>query len=308
MPLNKAQSVFDSTTVANGDSVAAYLFASARLTSQSINSLESLNTFAAIADGAGTALTSTLTGGKQALDVNIASPISVATDLDGFYNVGTNPTPDTVGSIFCTRAATPALTDQIQRVTAGAASSDGVVAANVHALDTNGFLMGFNGTTWDRLKSTSGALNVAPSGNVADDGVDSGNPVKVGSRALSGLLAAISTTGDRADLISDMYRRVFTNDAPNVANKLTTTTIGVAAAKVVTTPLGGRTRILLQANGNKPIYIGADNTVTADVGTATSGFIIPAHGGTLELPSGQGLDWYAISDTAAQKLTVIELG
>jgi hypothetical protein len=81
-------------------------------------------------------------------------------NLDGFYVALSNPTPDTVGAIFFQRAATPAITDQTFRVTGGAASSDAVVAANVHGLDVNSFLMGYNGTTWDRLNSLAGQLEI----------------------------------------------------------------------------------------------------------------------------------------------------
>src|SRR6266508_1794893 len=46
-------------------------------------------------------------------------------------------------------------------------------------------------------------------GNVADDAVDSGNPVKVGARAVdpAAIPAAVSAA-DRADLISDLSRRL----------------------------------------------------------------------------------------------------
>lgn len=114
-------------------------------------------------DGAGVAITSTLVSGKQGLDVNIISDISVS--IDGFYDVSTNPTPDTVGNILNTRAASPDETGQVERVTAAAASSDAVVAANVHGQDVNAFGMVYNGTTWDRLKGTSGAVNIADGGN-----------------------------------------------------------------------------------------------------------------------------------------------
>ena len=134
--------------------------------------------------------------------------MAVDVDLDGVYNGVSNLTPDSAGLIGHTRAASPAISDQIERMTVGAASGDGIVAANVHGLDVNSFGMIFNGTTWDRMKGTNGVLDVAPLGNVADDAVDSGNPVKIGSRALSGALAAVSATGDRADLISDLYRRI----------------------------------------------------------------------------------------------------
>lgn len=127
-------------------------------------------------DGSGNLLTSTLVSGKQALDVNIASPIPLSVDLNGIYNVGTNPTPDNSGMILFTRAASIGLAQQIELPSAAAPTSDAVVAANVKAQDVNGFLMGYNGTSWDRLKSTSGKLQVsdAPSSAILSTSVTVG--------------------------------------------------------------------------------------------------------------------------------------
>lgn len=227
MSLTKAQLVFDSTTPANGDAVASYLFASNRLTSAAVAGNESLRTIAALQDGAGTALTSTLTGGKQALDINIA----------GF--------------------------------------------------------------------SASSGFDVQ--GNVADGSSDTGtNPVKIGSRLFSGALGA-GSAGNRADTLADLYRRMYVTSAPQVGNKLTSTTVGTAAVKIVATPMAGVQTVRLMNNGSQPIYIGVDNTVTAD-NTATGGLLLPAHGGFMELGSGDAIVWWAISGTAGQRLLVVEVG
>lgn len=126
-------------------------------------------------DGSGNLLTSTLVSGKQALDVNIASPIPLSVDLNGIYNVGTNPTPDNSGIILFSRGAA-GLADQIELPTAAAPSSDAVVSADVKAQDVNSFLMGYNGTSWDRLKSSSGKLLVsdAPSSAILSTSVTVG--------------------------------------------------------------------------------------------------------------------------------------
>lgn len=121
-------------------------------------------------DGTGNAITST--GG--ALDINIASSdIQIDVDLNGVYDVGINPDPDNVGMIAHSRAAAPDDTDQVFRSTGGAASADDVVAANVHGLDVNAFGMVFDGTTWDRLRGTAGAVNINDGGNsITVDAVD----------------------------------------------------------------------------------------------------------------------------------------
>lgn len=240
----KDKLIYDPATPANGDSVAAFLRTAA---------------------GALTA-----TGAAGALDVNITNAIMV--DLDGVYDAGTNPTPDTVGAIVHTRAATPDETNQTFRTTGGTANADDVVAANVHGLDVNSFLMGYDGTTWDRLTTTAGALNVNATGtltvvgNVADDAADSGNPVKTGTRTVDGALPAISASGDRADMISDMYRRLFINDAPNAAGSNAAVSVDDTAGGTVifATPLEGRMRVMVQNLDNQAIFLGFGAVTTAN--------------------------------------------
>lgn len=99
----------------------------------------------------GDRLSSTNIGGKEGLDVNIINPLTV--NIDGVYDGVNNTDPDNVGAIFHVRAATPADADQTKRTTGAAASSDSIVAANFHGQDVNSALLGFNGTTWDRLRT-----------------------------------------------------------------------------------------------------------------------------------------------------------
>jgi len=78
----------------------------------------------------------------------------------GVYNGTTNTIPSNTGLIGHARAATPGDSDQTIRLTAGNPSADNVAPANVFALDTNGYLHGFDGTNWDRITATAGSLNV----------------------------------------------------------------------------------------------------------------------------------------------------
>lgn len=274
--LSKEKLIYDSTTPADGDSVAAFL-----------------------RTGSG-ALTST--GAAGALDVNITNALAVAVDLDGDYDGVTNLTPDSVGAIVHDRAAAPAVADQNKRTTGAAASSDAVVAANAHGLDANAFGMIFNGTTWDRMRGTSGALNVVFSEPVADDAADAGNPLKVGTRAVSGALAAVSATGDRANMISDLYRRLFVNTTPNIAGSnaavsVDTTAGGVALAAAV---LAGRRFIRVQNLGNKAIFWGF-GTVTSAVGSRI------AAGGTELIEAGPDIAVKAIAESGTQDVRVLQL-
>jgi hypothetical protein len=162
----KNRLIFDTTdanTIADSDSVGAYVRSSdgTLIDHATINSVERLAVDSTLKDGSGNALTST----AGALDVNLASPLAVDVDMDGVYDVGTNPTPDSAGMIAHVRAATPDETDQTFRSTGGTASADDVVAANVHGLDVNSFGMVFDGTAWDRLRGTAGAVHINDGGN-----------------------------------------------------------------------------------------------------------------------------------------------
>lgn len=100
-----------------------------------------------------------ITATSGSLNVNVTNSLTV--DLNGVYDVGTNPTPDTVGSIFHVRAATPGAADQTFRSTGATPAADNVSPANVHAIDTNSFGMVFDGTNWDRLLGFGGKAGVA---------------------------------------------------------------------------------------------------------------------------------------------------
>lgn len=255
-----------------------------------------LDVYSATADGYGNPITST--GG--ALDVNLKSPLTVEVDLDGIYNAGSNPTPDNVGLIGSTRNAA-GLANQTLQFTGAGVGSDDVATANIVAQDVNSFGMIWDsvGGSWDRApgNSTDGlfvkvtnAISVA--GDVADDDVDSGNPIKVGSRSEWGVLPAISADLDRADLISDKFRRVYVNNGANIAVKATAATVTDTASVVVATNLDGRRQLNLQNLGNKAIYVG-DSAVSI-----ASGLRVAA-GATLTIELGADVSLYAITETGA---------
>ncbi len=78
-------------------------------------------------------------------------------------------------------------------------------------------------------------------------------------------------------------------------------TVGTTAVEIAATPLTDRTRILVQNNGSKAIYIGEDNTVTT-----STGICLPK-GASMELPYGETANIFAISGTAGQNVRVLEL-
>lgn len=282
MSLNLDRLIFDPSDAANSPNVGAYITAD---------------------DG-------TLighTGG--ALDVNITNSLSIS--LDGVYSGG-NTDPDNVGLISHARAASPADTDQTIRVTAGAVSADDVVAANVFALDTAGYMFGFDGSAWDRITATGGAMDInfatqdaditvdIATNLVADDAADAGGSLKAGSVALDGALSAISASGDRADLTSDMYRRVYINDAPNVSADINAVSVATTEVSLSATPLAGRTRIIVQNSGSNSIFVGP-------TGVLISTGIEVSKGGTLSLELGEDVELFGICASGTQDTRVLEL-
>lgn len=216
-------------------------------------------------DGAGTAITSTLVSGKQGLDVNLvnASVVVSGTDID---IRDLSHTQDSVkigdGTDFL------------------AIANDGSIGVTQVG-------------TWN--------VNLTDD-SVADDAADSGNPFKVGSRAFFGALNAISASNDRADLLSDKYRRIFVNDAPQIAPLATAVVVGnVTAVALPATALAGRKRISIQNLGSNVIYVG-DATVSTSSGTRVE------KNSTLFLEAGDAVVLYAIASAGlSNDVRVLEL-
>lgn len=144
-----------------------------------------------------------------------------------------------------------------------------------------------------------GGLWTVPVGTVADDAADDENPVKVGSRSVDGLLATVAD-GDRADLLSDSYRRIWVNKAGNVAISAAASTVGIAEVELAAVPTGGRISILVQNLGSKPIFLGPTGVTTA------SGIAL-APRANVSLDLGEDVNIFAISGTAGQDVRVMEL-
>lgn len=162
-----------------------------------------------------------------------------------------------------------------------------------------------NDGDYGSLKLNSvGELYVTASvnGNVADDAPDAGNPIKVGSRAVSGPLALISADNDRADMISDRYRRLYVNNGSNIAIEDTQVNVdNTAAIAVPSVALAGRRTIMIQNLSNKEIYIGKTGVSSAN------GFVVGARA-TISLDIGADVQVFAKGSSAsAQDLRVLEL-
>ena len=283
MGLYKDKLIYDPADQADSDQVGSYLLASD-----------------------GTELTHTTVGAKEALDVYIANDLDLDVQLEGIYSGG-NTNPDNVGIIAHTRGDFSD-TGQVERTSAGAYGTE-LDPGEVFGLDTNAFLMTYNraATAMEYVTSDNRALDVNVRaqdnpfevvGNVADDDGDSGNPVKIGSRSQAGPLARISAPDDRANAISDMYRRIYTIDAPNVAIQSNTQSVGTTAAVIAARQ--GRQRVIVQNLGNDPIYAGPS-------GVTTSSGLRIAKGATLEIPVGEDLDLYLIAGSNGNDARIFQL-
>ena len=138
-------------------------------------------------------------------------------------------------------------------------------------------------------------------GNVADSSPDAGNPVKIGSRVQSGALTDSGiANNDRADAISDEFRRIIVTNSPNIAIQHSQVDVGTTAVQLDATPLNGRQRIIIQNTGNKSIYVGSSGVLASD-GLR----ILP--NGTLTLELGDDVGIFAVSEMGTLDIRVLEL-
>jgi len=329
MPLMKDKLIYDPADVADSDEVGVYL-----------------------KDGAGTALTSTLNGAKQSLDVHISGSGTLSVDpaTAASWGIHAEDSAHASGALGSLGLAVrndagsvlagtdgdyiPLSTDSTGalRVAIQSSSSFDFAEDSAHAsadigafvlavrqdtlaasTDADGDYAAFKVDANGRLYSTSivtntvtvdigaqsvGALDVE--GNVADDAVDSGNPIKIGAVAVGAALSAVSAAGDRTNAVSDMYRRLLINQAANRAVSSTVTAVTATAAVIVATTLAGRTRVIIQNTSSGAVYIGGSGVLT------TTGFTI-AKGASLELEAGEFVALYVIASGANGDIRVLEL-
>lgn len=87
------------------------------------------------------------------------------------------------------------------------------------------------------------AVQAASAGDVAHDGSDSGNPVKVGGKATNVEPSAVSATGDRTNFITDMVGKQITLPYSNpenfVSGAITSAMTGTTSTSLVAAPASG---------------------------------------------------------------------
>ena len=132
--------------------------------------------------------------------------------------------------------------------------------------------------------SSGTTLPVTSTGSVAHDGVDSGNPVKVGGMARTTWPAAVSDA-DRANLITDKFGRTIVTSNPRDlrGNQQTTITSSTAETTIVTAGAAGvfnDVHDIVIANTSAT----ACNVTIKDATAGTTRFVFA-------VPSGQTVRW-----------------
>jgi hypothetical protein len=121
--------------------------------------------------------------------------------------------------------------------------------------------------------------------------------IDVDTDAIATSVASIDTNFSAA---LDTQGRVTVNDAPNTAIEDTAVVVGTTAVALPGTALTGRTRIMIQNNGTKPLFVGKTGV------TVTNGIEV-SKGSTLTLEAGDAIGLFGISSAAAQDIRVLEL-
>ncbi len=298
--LSKDKLIYDATTPADGDSVAAFLrTGTAALTSTgtaldvNIASSTGLGIFAedsahtsgdlgqqilAVRNDAGTSLVSA-DGDYAPLQVDSTGALRVAADIS--VTTGSDKAED---AAHASGDIGTYILGVRQDTLANSTSADG---------DYGSLKLDSLGRLW---------TNAAVSGDVADDAADSGNPLKIGTKAINGALTAISAGDDRANAISDMYRRLWVTSAPNAAGSNAAVSVDTTAGGVTVfaTPIEGRAEVEVQNLGSKAIYLGF-GTVTSSNGIRVAG------GATWSRQLGPDVILKAIADTGTQDVRVMQL-
>lgn len=132
-----------------------------------------------------------------------------------------------------------------------------------------------NGKLWVNATVSSGAT----AGDVAHDAADSGNPVKVGGKAVNAEPAAVANA-DRANLITDLVGKLITLPYANpenfVSGAITSAMTGTTSTSLIAAPASGlRNYITTIICSNSHASVGTD-IVIQDGSGGTTLLTIPA--------------------------------
>lgn len=206
---------------------------------------------------------------------------------------------DRVGSFIIGAGGTNVLEIYVEDA-ASAGGEKGLVMLGVRQ-DAAGSPVSADGDFHPFLFNNDGELKVAAdlTSSVEDDDVNSGNPVLIGSVAYAATLSALSATGDRGNLASDVYRRIHVNDSANIAASSAVTSIADTAT-LVATALAGRKKMTIQNLSSSDIYLGGS-------GVTTSNGLLLKKGDSYTEAIGAGCALYGIVASGTANVRVLQL-
>lgn len=263
--------------------------------------------FSILGDSAGNLLTTTTVGADQALDVNVVQ----LTGAGIFAEDAAHTTGDLGQQILAVRQDTPgSLVDTdgdyapLQVDATGNLRVAGTFASDSEFAEDSAHTSGDSGSFILAVRNDTQGSLVDTDGDYAPLQVDANGKLRTAADieavAVDGALTAQADASEN-QIITDLYRRQFVNDAPNIGGGYGAESVTTTAAEILATPEAGRTRILLQNLGNKDVYLGFDGSVT------TANGLRLAKGSTLEVPFGEDIDIFAIAESGTQDVRFWEL-
>jgi hypothetical protein len=136
-----------------------------------------------------------------------------------------------------------------------------------------------SGTFWQATQPVSGTVTAAnAAGDVAHDAADSGNPVKVGGKAVSSEPAPVAA-GDRANFLTDLVGKLITlpyANPENFINGATAAMTGTTSTSLIAAPGAGLRNYITQLTvSNSHATVGTDIELQ-DGNGGTTFYVIPA--------------------------------
>lgn len=187
---------------------------------------------------------------------------------------------------FATQATLQAGTAEIGKLAAGVAEIGNVKNSGTFAtqatLQTGSNTIGaVNIAAAQTLATvtTVGTVTTLTGGAVAHDGADSGNPVKVGARAVNAEIAAVANN-DRVDLLTDLVGKLivlpYANPENFVSGCISSAMTGTTSTSLIAAPASGLRNYITQITvSNSHATVGTDILIQDGDGGTTL-YVIPA--------------------------------
>lgn len=123
------------------------------------------------------------------------------------------------------------------------------------------------------------AVQAASAGDIAHDGVDSGNPIKIGAKAVSAEPAVVAAA-DRANLITDLVGKLITLPYANpenfVSGCISSAMTGTTSTSLVAAPAAGLRNYITQITVSNSHASQGTDILIQDGNGGTTLYVIPA--------------------------------